>query len=105
MSSATSGRSRLRLSDVELSAILSEAETGNLDWNWAAQCPGSVVATVGHRQRVTAGRHDGTVTCYESERGRQVSMATDPVSSVNITGLCNDASGALSWMRMAGLVR
>lgn len=88
----------MKLTDVELSAILSEAEGPGLNWlDWCG-CAGNVVAQL---ESPTAEAFDHT------QRGRDVSRATQPsgMDGERRWSRSIDADDALAWMRQAGLVR
>lgn len=108
MSSGMSGRSRIILSDDELSAIMSEAEVGELAWDGSDCCPGAVCARLG--EHGFTARADGTVTCFDSLRGTIVSDVSNP--NMDAQGPACDpdwrrpesGESALLWMRKAELV-
>lgn len=107
----------MKLTDTELSAILSEAEGGGLSWTrefnyepgndypTTPPCPGDVVATIGRRNVTTTSA--GVVDYFQSDRGIFVSRICGPKwphAPTPARHKARNATQALAWMRRAGLL-
>lgn len=92
---------KLKLTEVELSAILGEAEVRAVRCANACECPGQVVSSLSPDAVVRG----GVITAGSTVRGSQVSSATREWSNRYGWRTASTARQALEWMRRADLVQ